>query len=239
MSKRHASILALCFTALLMPHSLAAQYYACIYRLGLPAARNGQVFATQTSPLNNKDVEDVNTAWKAYIDSHHPGLNGEPICYVGAETVVNASRAAVKQNYRNGTITDIDWVYDAGMTALPSKAGAAYAFCTSGDYAGNTVYETPVFEIPMDDARSTNSPVEVTYAKYLEAHYKKTTPQRDWLTYSLACPHSAGNRAATEAHRAQAEQKLRAAGKNVVQTNWTYQRTADTPPANPRPTKIH
>ena len=238
MSPRPASILAFCFAALFAPHALAAQYYACIYRSGLPLSPRSQVFATQTSPLNS-DVEDLNTAWKAFADAQYPGVNGEPICYTGTQANVDASRAALKQKYRNGKITDVDWVYRSSMTAQPSKPGAAYAFCSSGEYAGNTVYETPVFEIPMDDARSSNSPVEVTYLKYLEAHYKKTAPYNDWRSYSLGCPHSAGNRTATEAHRLKFEQQMKAAGKNIVQTNWIYKRTADTPPANPRPTNIH
>ncbi|HEX6573876.1 MAG TPA: hypothetical protein VF042_02805, partial [Gemmatimonadaceae bacterium] len=208
---------------------------------GVPKSRVGVLYVTQAVPLVGS-VNDMQAAWLAYaIKNLDPNaVQGIATCYVGTESNVSASRDAKIAVWRGSQIVDVDWKYTTGMTAIPSKPGAVYAFCNSGTFASDkTVYDTGVFEIPRDDAMSTNSPVEVTFANYLIKEKKTSQPFSQWYSKSVACPHSFATREQAQQQHDKMEGEYRKLGKSVVPLAWTYARNADTPAANPRPSNKH
>ncbi|HKY96966.1 MAG TPA: hypothetical protein VJL35_03850 [Gemmatimonadaceae bacterium] len=208
---------------------------------GIPKSRVGALYITHAVPLVGS-VNDMQAAWLTYAikDLDPNAVQGIATCYVGTESSVSASRDAKIAVWRGSHIIDVDWKYATSMTALSSKPGAVYSYCNSGTFASDkTVYDTGVFEIPRDDAMSTNSPVEVTFANYLIKEKKATKPFSQWYSMSLSCPHSFATRAQAQEQHDKMEASFRATGKTIVALPWTYARNADTPAASPRPSNKH
>jgi hypothetical protein len=222
-------------------HAQAPSHYVCLTSKGIPKSRVGALYITNAVPLVGS-VNDMQAAWLAYaIKNLDPNaVQGIATCFVGTENNVSASRDAKIAVWRGSQIVDVDWKYATSMTAMPSKPGAVYAFCNSGTFASDkTVYDTGVFEIPREDAMSTNSPVEVTFAKYLIKEKKTSQPFFQWYSLSLGCPHSFATRAQAQEQHDKMEASFRAGGMTIVALPWTYTRNADTPPASPRPGNKH
>ena len=211
--------------------SAQGQYYYCAQRVGIPRARNSSYFVTRIYPVGSAAITDITSAWKKYsAEQQNPEVSSAE-CYTNTESNLSSARASQGQIWGAGKVVESDWQYSASMTGAPSKPGAVYAFCLSGDFAGNTVYETPVFEIPRSDAMMNNSPVEVTYVKYLIRKYSLKENFINWYSRSVGCPHSWDSREAAMRGLANDEAQLRKQKKSIVQTGWVYARNADTPPA--------
>lgn len=222
-------------------HAQAGSYYSCLTTKGVPRSRVGVLYITPVTGVSGS-VDDLMSAWEKYAVANLDPNSGPGIasCFVGTESNVSASRNAKIAVWRGSTITDVNWKYATSMTALPSKPGVVYSFCSSGTFVSDkTVYETGVFEIPREDAMSTTSPVEVTFTNYLIKEKKPGKPFSQWYSMSVACPHSFATREEAQQRHDKAAADFRSAGKSVVALNWVYARNADTPAANPRPADRH
>ena len=222
-------------------HGQSGSHYVCYTSKGVPKSRVGILYVTPVTPASGSQ-DDLRAAWEAYAAANLDPNAGRGIasCFIGTESNVSSSRDAKTAVWRGSKIVDVDWKYSTSMTALPSKPGAVYAFCSSGTFVSDkTVYDTDVFEIPREDAMSTSSPVEVTFANYLIKQQHAGRPLSDWWQRSVGCPHSFETREKAKEQHDRMEAAARASGKSVVPTGWTYARNADTPPANPRPGNKH
>jgi hypothetical protein len=109
------------------------------------------------------------------------------------------------------------------MTAMASKPGAVYAWCSSGTFGGEkTVYDTQVFEIGMGDAQSTLSPVETAFTNYLISKKLNKYIFQQWYSKSVGCPHGYDSKTLAEEARVKFENQWKSQGKSVVATGWIY-----------------
>ena len=244
MARERIAVAAIIALVVMCAHPLRAQsgsHYVCYTSTGIPKSRVGVLYVTRVAPVSGADA-DLRAAWDKYavanLDPNAGGIAAS--CIIGTESNASASRDSKVAVWRGSKIVDVDWKYSTSMTALPSKPGAVYSFCSSGTFVSDkTVYDTGVFEIPREDAMSTSSPVEVTFTNYLIKQQHAGRPFSEWYSKSVACPHSFENREAAQLRHDKMEAAFRASGKSVVATNWTYARNADTPPANPSPANRH
>jgi hypothetical protein len=229
--------------ALFAPRAAHAQKggsYMCDYKKGLPRSARATFYSTEILPMNGAAYADVLRAWAEYIKANYEpdGSDRMADCFTGDQPGIGQTRASEMAVWSAAKQVATGWQYKASLTATPSKPGAVYAYCASGTFAGaKTVYETPVFEIPREDALSTNSPVEVTFAKYMIKKGWNKYPFIQWYSMSVGCPHTFDSKTIAEENRVRAESDLKKHGRSVVQTGWIYARNSDTPPAIPRPDK--
>jgi hypothetical protein len=219
----------------------AESHYVCLTTKGIPKSRVGVLYITPVTAVSGT-VADLRAAWEKYAVSNIDPNSGPGIasCFIGSESNVSVSRDSKIAVWQGSTITNVNWKYSPSMTAMPSKPGAVYSFCNSGTFVSDkTVYETGVFEIPREDAMSTNSPVEVTFASYLIKQKRSGYPLSQWYSKSVACPHTFETREQAQTQHDKAAAAFRSSGMSVVATNWVYARNADTPAANPRPSDRH
>jgi hypothetical protein len=216
-------------------HGQAGSHYVCVTSKGVPKSRVGVLYVTSAVPVAGS-VGDLQAAWLDYaVKNLDPNaVAGIATCFIGTESNVSASRDAKVAVWRGSKIVDVDWKYVTSMTPMPSKPGAVYAWCSSGTFGGEkTVYESPVFEIPLADAQSTGSPVETAFANYMISKGLNKHIFQEWYSRSVGCPHSWVTRAAAEESRIKFEAEGRRQGRTVIQTGWVYV-SHNTAPAAPR-----
>lgn len=226
---RRISTIMVIAAAVLPATSLAQRgsLYTCSYRVGLPRSPRSTIYTTNILPMTGS-YQDIVKAWTDYVTKSYGPLNGSAECYSGEQPSIGQGKTMQLEIW--GKHIETGWQYSTGMTAMPSKQGAIYGWCSSGDFGGEkTLYETPVFEIPLSDAKATTSPVEVTYVNYLISKKYNRYAFGQWYSKSVACSHSYVSREDAEASRVKAEAQAKAAGKAVVQTGWIYARNATTP----------
>jgi hypothetical protein len=233
MPRRFSLLVVIAALACACPSLLHAQrgsLYMCSFRTGLPRSPRASIYTTEILPMKAA-YADITRAWTDYVKAKiDPNVGGSAECYSGDQPSIGQTRASQLEIWGAGKHIDTGWEYSAGMTATPSKPGAVYAWCNSGTFAGEkTVYDTPVFEISMGDARSTTSPAENAFAKYLISKGVNKYPFQQWYSMSVGCPHSYDSRTIAEEARAKAESQWRGLGKSVVQTAWSLPFNANAP----------
>jgi hypothetical protein len=154
-------------------------------------------------------------------------------CLEGTLTELQAEVKSITGSVKQagGKVSKVDWQYSDAMTAGTSKAGALYAFCTSGSFAPSAVYLSDVFEVPADDAASLNAPVEVTWVQFLKQKYLVTTELSKRLVSGVSCSTRNGNLAQTKQAKTDLIAELKKGKLPVAETGWKYARTPQTPPA--------
>lgn len=218
---------------LAIPGSLRAQdsdkYYLCVDRL---STGKGQAWLTAIIPLH-AEGKDVKAAWVKYarasVDSGSDAQSA--VCHIGSLTELQAEVKSITLSVKQGggKVSKSDWQYSDAMTAAPSKAGALYAFCTSGTFAPNAVYLSDVFEVPKSDAESNSSPVEVTWVQFLKQKYLVTTDLSKRLVSGVECSTRNGNLAQTKQAKADLIEQAKKGKLPVAETGWKYARTPQTP----------
>ena len=220
-------------TILALPGSLAAQdpdrYYLCVDRI---TASKGQAWLTGINPLH-AEAEDVEEAWVKYatasIDSSADAQTA--VCHLGSLTELQAQVKSITLSVKQGggKVSKVDWQYSDAMTTAPSKAGALYAFCTSGTFAPTAVYLSDVFEVTKEDAASTSAPVEVAWVQFLKRKYLVTTDLSKRLVSGVECSSRHGDLAQTKQAKLDLIETLKKGKLPVAETGWKYARTPQTP----------
>ena len=197
------------------------------------------IYLTAIHPVGGNAFADINEAWIAFAKASFDPY-ARMYCNISSAEGITAMRTNSAIGYKPNEIIESKWEYSGGMTAIPSKQGGVYGWCMSGHYVSQkTVFATPVFEVPLDDARAGNHPVEITYAAYLKKRYNIATPPSGWQAGGLGCPHNYTSRTQAEGYRQTTEKDWRAKGFSVVETGWNYARNADTPPRAPNSSLSH
>ena len=208
------------------------QFYMCRAIAGLY-----QAYVSGINPLDG-NARDIQIAWQNYVNKTY-GLNANANtagCMTGTEAGVQQMRASLKQQMsiaRNGKFVETDWKFTADQVAAASKPGAFYGFCQSGTFAKSTIYFSDIFEVPRQDAMSTNSPVDKTFVPYLNKTYGLPGTYTEWVYGSGSCLHGFANITDAQASKQGALDSVKKTNQHVVDTGWKYVRTADTPPAGP------
>ncbi len=220
--------IAIAFAAplLLLPSITLAQkgsLYYCQARKGLPGSPRATVYSTEILPINGAAYVDVIRAWQEYMKKTDLDASYDASCFTGDQPLFGQSVANGLAPWRAASKVVTGWKYDAAMTATPSKRGAVYAWCNSGTFGGErTVYDTEVFEIGVGDAQSTQYPVETAFANYLISRKQNKYIFQQWISHSLACPHSYDSRTIAGEARAKAEAAWKTRGTAVIATGWIY-----------------
>lgn len=191
-------------------------------------------YFTRVLPLEG-DERDVREAWAKWQSlDHTPGVvetHGQAFCVIGryAASQYDGYRKGAETNARaypalGWRVIDVDWRYTSDQVAIESKPGAEYGYCWAQPDQ-KTRYLSAAFEIPADYLYDAD---QVIYGEFV-----KTLAKSKAVTVrpTGSCVRQGRATAAEQARQEDAE-VARATGMQVVETGWTFVRTAQTPPPN-------
>jgi hypothetical protein len=238
---------ALLFSAVPAAAQITSQYgrqYYCYASISgatgrLPSGGKPTLYVTPIRDFDGAPLADIRDAWVAYVAANLDKL-AQPACDMSVPEGIKSMRENNIKHWSFGQVIDPKWEYKRSMTAMPSKIGALYGWCASGQFAGDKIeYFSPVFEIPMADATDNQRPVEVTFAAFINRQYKLGKSSNQWQSSYVGCPHNYANRQDAENYRQNTMKEMRAKGMRTVETTWMYARNADTPPSRPNSVLSH
>ncbi len=205
----------------------------------IPSGGKPTLYVTPIRSFDGAPLADIRDAWVAYVAANFD-KRAQPSCDMSVPEGITAMRANNIKQWSFAQIIDPKWEYKRSMTAMPSKIGAVYGWCASGQFAGDkTEYFTSVFEIPMADATDNQRPVEVTFAAQINRQYNLGKSANQWGNFYVGCPHNFENRQQAENNRQNLMKEERAKGKSIIDTGWSYARNADTPRSRPNSAMSH
>ena len=210
------------------------------------STRTEYVTGIFSADLNNPDVA---SAWNRYLEGQHidVGTTG------GCQRAVSAD--GVKQlrdiardtpNNIGAKLVDVDWKFAPGQVAA-SDPGKLYYYCQSGTSVAGVTYFSDVFGLPAIAASGYQSLPITPFFQFVQKQYNSppglavgppTGPNGRWCEF-------VGNITETERSKKAWQDKLRAQGRQIVETGWKYGDATSTgsavsaaptaPPAAPAP----
>ena len=210
-------------------------YYCKLLTNGKP-----QTFYFTNVFRSTADANDtLYRAWGKYlVDKYHLYANGVGYCLpIGEDpSKWDSSLAQIEQYARqhNQEVVRVDWKFTPDQ-APPRTSGPPpiYAFCNTGNVLPNVTYFSAVSSVPEEDYWV---PIATTFVQYLRVKYSYppgTGLGEKWRGTGAGCPNTR-SMGETEIIKERLEADMKRAGKQVVETGWTYARTADTPPPQRR-----
>jgi hypothetical protein len=201
-------------------------------------------YFTRRLPLD-ADQRDVFDAWAKWQSlDHTPGVvesGGSAPCYFrfsATEEQYQSYRQQAENNRRTDPawrVVDVDWRFTPTQLAMQSKPSSQYGFCWAQAPTGSTLYLSAVVEMPAEYLHETHHVISGEFAKALTS--KNGVPARPYYDPRLGACVPQGGATTAEQNRQRFAAGARAHGSQVVETGWTFVRTAQTPP--PGPPELH